>query len=130
MLARYQPRIAYHTCRDEEGPGAVRIRVLPDPRRYGDGTVARATDLPRRITCTLAAGPGATTVVAAVTSGSVELRDAEGHAGTAGATSALCLRASADPAPFTIELTVPAGVASDFDLYERPDPACAAKIAP
>jgi len=130
VLARYQPRIAYHTCRDEEGPVAVPIRVVPDPRRYGDGTLARATGLPRRITCTLAAGPGATTVVAAVTSGSVVLRDAEGHAGTAGATSALCLRASADPAPFTIEVTVPAGVASDLDLYERPDPACAAKIAP
>lgn len=130
VLARYQPRIAYHTCRDDEGPVAVPMRVVPDPRRYGDGTLARATGLPSRITCTLAAGSSATTVVAAVTSGSVVLRDAEDHAGTVGATSTLCLRASADPAPFTLEITVPAGVASDLDLYERPDPECAAKIAP
>lgn len=130
VLARYEPRIAYHTCRDEQGPVAVPIRVVPDPRRYGDGTRERATGLPRRITCTLAAASGATTVVAAVTSGSVVLRDAEGNAGTAGATSTLCLRGSADPAPITIDVTVPAGVATDLDVYERPDPACAGKIAP
>jgi hypothetical protein len=58
------------------------------------------------------------------------MRDAEGRAGTAGAVSTLCLRGSADPAPVTIEVTVPAGVASDLDLYERPDPACTGKIAP
>jgi hypothetical protein len=130
VLARYEPRIAYHTCRDEQDPVALPIRVVPDPRRYGDGTLVRATGLPRRITCTLAAASGATTVVAAITSGSVVLRDAEGRAGTAGAVSTLCLRGSADPAPVTIEVTVPAGVASDLDLYERPDPACTGKIAP
>lgn len=130
VLARYEPRIAYHTCRDEQGPVALPIRVVPDPRRYGDGTLARATGLPGRITCTLAAASGATTVVATVTSGSVVLRDAEGHAGTAGATSSLCLRASADPVPVTIDVALPVGVASDLDLYDRPDPACAGKIAP
>ena len=130
VLARYRPTIAYDTCRDEQGPVAVPIRVVPDPRRYGDGTLARATGLPGRITCTMAPGSGATAVVAAVTSGAVVLRDAEGQAGTGGATSTLCMRGGAEPVPFTIEVAVPVGVASDLDLYERPDPACAAKIAP
>lgn len=130
VLARYEPRIAYHTCRDEQGPVALPIRVVPDPRRYGDGTLVRATGLPRRVTCMLAASSGATTVVAAVTSGSVVLRDAAGNAGAVSATSTLCVPGGVDPAPVTIEVTVPAGVASDLDLYDRPDPTCAAKIAP
>jgi hypothetical protein len=130
VLARYEPRIAYHTCRDDQGPVALPIRVVPDPRRYGDGTPARATGLPGRITCTLAAARDATTVVAAVTNGSVALRDVEGRAGTVGATSTLCVGGGADPVPFTIEVTLPPGVASDLDLYERADPACAGKIAP
>lgn len=131
VIARYHPAVLYDTCRDEQGAAVVvPIRVVPDPRRYGDGTIARPTTLPGRIDCLIAAGTDATSLVAAVTSGTVVLRDAAGRSGTTGRMSTLCVERGAEPVPFRIEVALPAGVASDLDLYERPDPTCAAKIAP
>jgi hypothetical protein len=69
-------------------------------------------------------------VVAAVTSGTVVVADAAGTRGPAGGTSTLCVGRGAEPASFTVEIAVPEGAASDLDVYERPDPECAAKIAP
>jgi hypothetical protein len=129
-VARYAPAIDYASCRDARGPVVVPVRVLPAPRRYGDGTVARAPTLPARIDCTLAPGTDATSIVAAVTAGTVTLR-AAGVAGATAAASSLCLRRAGAPVPFTIETALPDGTAADLDLYERPDPDCAArKIAP
>ncbi len=131
VVARYHPTIAYETCRDEEGGAiAVPIRLEPDPRRYGDGTIARPAMLPRRITCALAGGAGAASVVASVTAGTVTVRAADGGSGTTGTTSVLCVGQDARPATIVIDVAQPTGAPSDLDLYERPDPACAAKIAP
>jgi hypothetical protein len=125
------PTIAYDTCRDAHGPIAVPVRIVPHPRRYGDGTVARPTSLPRRIECTVAAGSGATRVVAAVTTGTVTVQDGAGTSGPVGRTSSVCVRRGAEPATFALEIAQPVGTPSDLDLYERPDPDCAAiKIAP
>jgi hypothetical protein len=131
VVARYRTTIAYDACRDEHGPVVVPVRVVPHPRRYGDGTMARAATLPSRIDCVLAAGGGATRVVAAVSAGTVTLRDATGTRSPAARESTLCIRRGAQPAPVAIEVALPAGTAADLDLYERPDPDCAAeKIAP
>jgi hypothetical protein len=129
-LVRYRPAIAYDTCRDEHGPVAVPIRVEPHPRRYGDGTITRPPTLPRRITCMLAPGSGGVRVVAAVTSGAVVLRDADGRVAEPGAVGTLCVRRGDAAVPIVVEVATPAGAASDLDLYERPDTACAGKIAP
>ena len=71
---------------------------------------------------------GGTRVVAAVTNGTVTLR-AGGDRAETGRASSLCVARGERPVPFTIEVAT-AGSTSDLDLYERPDPACAAKIAP
>jgi hypothetical protein len=129
-VARYAPAIDYASCRDAHGAVAVPVRVVPAPRRYGDGTIARAATLPARLACELAPGPTAVRVVAAVTAGTVTLR-AAGREGAAAATSTLCVPRAAVATPFTLETALPDGVAADLDLYERPDPDCAAdKIAP
>jgi hypothetical protein len=131
VIARYDPAVAYDACRDERGLVTVPIRTVPHPRRYGDGTIARPTALPARIECAVAAGVGATRVVAAVSAGTVALRDAVGIGAPPGRTSSLCIPRGPQPVPFAIEIALPAGAASDLDLYERPDPDCAAgKIAP
>jgi hypothetical protein len=106
------------------------VRVLPAPRRYGDGTIVRPSALPSRLECTLRPGRGGVRIVAAVTAGTVALRDAADRDGAVGATSTLCVVRGDAPTPFTIEVALPAGQTSDLDLYERPDPECAAKIAP
>jgi hypothetical protein len=131
VVVRYAPTIAYETCRDASGPVVVPARVVPDPHRYGDGTVARPTNLPRRLECALAAGAGATRVVAAVTAGTVTVQDGAGTSGPVGRTCSVCVRRGAQPATFALEIAQPAGTPSDLDLYERPDPDCTAiKIAP
>jgi hypothetical protein len=66
-------------------------------------------------------------VVAAVSAGTVTLRDAAGMRSPSGQTASLCVARDA----FTIDVTLPPDARSDLDLYERPDPDCAAgKIAP
>jgi hypothetical protein len=130
VVARYRPAILHASCRDADGPVAVPIRVVPHPRRYGDGRVARPARLPARVTCAVAAGEGATRVVAAVGAGTVALRDAAGGGSPPAPSSSLCVVRGARPVTFTIAVDVPAGAAADLDLYERPDPACAAEIAP
>jgi len=130
LVARYHPAIDYAGCRDEHGPVALPARIVPSPRRYGDGTIVRPTTLPARVDCTLAPGSGGTRIVAAVSAGTVTLH-AAGATGASAATSTLCVRRGGAPTPFTIETALPAGAASDLDLYERPDPECGAgKIAP
>ena len=111
-------------------PVAVPVRVVPAPRRYGDGTIARSPDLPARIECELHPGSGATRVVAAVTTGRSRCRTPAGTRSPAGATSTLCIAARRSPAPFIDRDRAPSGTAGDLDLYERPDPACRRKIAP
>ena len=89
--------------------------------------------LPSEITCAVDAGSSGVRVVAAVTAGTVTLTlsGASGAHGATGPTSTLCIVRAEHPLPFTITIAVPPGAASDLDLYERPDPDCAAgKIAP
>lgn len=130
-IARYVPAIAYEACRTADGPITVPLRVVPAPRHYGDGTIARTPVLPSRLDCAVTPGTGGTRVVAAVSAGTVVLRDAAGTTSPAGPTTSLCLRRGGVPAPFAITITVPPGTPSDLDLYERPDPDCTAgKIAP
>ncbi len=129
-IARYQPTIDYGTCRDDaDRPIVVPIRVVPAPRRYGDGTIARPSTLPTRVTCDLAAGQGGTRVVAAVTHGTVVLRGGDGTTSRAAPITTLCVRRGEQPTPITI--TTDGATASDLDLWERPDAACdPGKIAP
>lgn len=130
-VARYRPAITYATCRGPDGAVDVPMRLLPAPRRYGDGTIARPRALPARVECEIAAGEGATRVVAAVTRGTVVLGDVAGGRGASGAASSLCVRRASAPTRITIDVTLPPSEASDLDLYEQPDPECdAGKIAP
>ncbi|MEO6029486.1 MAG: hypothetical protein ABIR79_21695 [Candidatus Binatia bacterium] len=130
IVARYHPTIDYAGCHDEHGPVPLPARVVPSPRRYGDGTIARPATLPTRVDCTLAPGVGGARIVAAMSAGTVTLH-AAGATGATAATSTLCVRRGDVPTPFTIETALPAGAVSDLDLYERPDPECGpAKIAP
>ena len=97
----------------------------------GDSIILRPATLPRRIECAVVAGTGATRIVAAVGAGTVTLHDASGTSSPAGRTSTLCVRRGEQPASLVIEIALPVDAASDPDLYERPDPDCAAgKIAP
>ncbi len=129
-LARFVPAIDYASCRVGTTPIVVPVRVLPAPRRYGDGTTLRARPLPRRIDCALAPGRGGVRVVAGVTSGTVVVSDATGARGAAGPTSTLCLARGDLPASFALDVAAPADTAADLDLYEVPDAGCAGKIAP
>ncbi len=132
LVVRYRATIRYDLCRDGGGRLTVPMRVVPHPRRYGDGTPARPAALPGRIECAVDAGAGATRVVAAVGAGTVTLHGENGATGASGRESTLCVPRHADrPAPFAVTIALPAGARSDLDLYERPDPACGAeKIAP
>jgi len=70
-------------------------------------------------------------VVAAVSAGTVALRDATGAHSPAGQTASLCVARDGAAAAFTIDVALPPDARSDLDLYERPDPDCGAgKIAP
>ena len=84
-VARYAPTIAYDTCRDAQRTGrrARARRAAPTPLRRRHGRRVRRR-LPVASTCTLAAGTGATRVVAAVTAGTVTLRDGAGTSGPSG----------------------------------------------
>ncbi len=129
-VARYRPAIAYGSCRDDGGAFvAVPIRVVPAPRRYGNGTPARPASLPRRVTCEVDVPAGGVRVVASVGGGAVTVRDDAGRSGATAAASTLCLAAGPRRARVVIEAAHDA--AGELDLYERPDPACdAGKIAP
>jgi hypothetical protein len=129
-IARYAPAILYDACRDAQGPVAVPIRVVPAPRRYGDGTIARSATLPTHVDCAVAPGAGGVRVVVAVGAGTVSLADAGGVRSPAGATTDLCIPRGNQPAAFGIDVVLPPNTPSDLDLYERPDAECgAAKIA-
>ncbi|MCC6767363.1 MAG: hypothetical protein IT293_22160 [Deltaproteobacteria bacterium] len=129
-VARYRPAVAYESCRGDDGaPVTVPIRVLPAPRRYGDGTIARPTSLPRRVTCEIDVPAGGVRVVASVGSGTVTVREDAGPSGSAGSASALCF--ANGPRRARVVVDASADAAGELDLYERPDPACdAGKIAP
>lgn len=130
-VVRYRPAIAYASCRDLNGPVRVPIRLLPAPRRYGNGTVERPATLPPRLECSIEPGEGGTRVVAAVTHGTVALADGAGRRAAPGASSSLCVVRGVEPIRLVLEVMLPANEPSDLDLYERPDPACdAGKIAP
>jgi hypothetical protein len=121
VIVRYTPTITYASCTANGAPITVPIRLLPHPRRYADGTRQRPSTLPRRIDCAVAPGTGATTVVAAVTAGSVTLTEAGGRRGRTDRESMVCVRRGGEPSPFTIEIDLPPGMTSDLDLYERLD---------
>ncbi len=125
VLARYQPAILYDRCRDGDGPIRVPVRIVPDPRRYGDGTIARPTTLPPRVECAVAGGRGAVRVVAAIGAGTVTLTGPDGAPGPTDRVSTLCIARGEAPVPFTITLVPPDGASTELDLYEQPDPRCA-----
>ena len=129
-VARYRPAIVYTSCRDADGaPAPVPIRVLPAPRRYGDGTIARPAVLPERITCDLDVPETGVRVVAAVGSGTVEVGEEGARHGDSGATSSVCI--GGGPRRTRVVVILGAAASGEVDLYERPDPDCAAgKIAP
>lgn len=129
-VARYRQAIVYTSCRDADGaPVVVPIRVLPAPRRYGDGTIARPAVLPERITCDLDVPETGVRVVAAVGSGTVEVEEEGARHGDSGATSSVCI--GGGPRRTRVVVILGAAASGEVDLYERPDPACAAgKIAP
>ena len=125
VIARYRPVILYDRCRDANGAVRVPIRVVPDPRRYGDGTPVRPAALPARVECAVAAGRGGVRVVAAVGAGTVALEGPDGARGVTGRVSTLCIGRGDAPVAFAVGVARPDGVAAELDLYEQPDPACA-----
>ncbi len=121
FVARYRPAIDYASCRGDGRPLAVPVRLLPHPKRYGDGTRAMPGTLPGVIECALATGEGATRVVAALGGpGAVVLVGADGTRSTPGPATALCIARSSAPAPLRVEITRVPGTTSDLDLYDVP----------
>jgi len=125
VVARYQPVILYDRCRDANGAVRVPIRVVPDPRRYGDGTPARPATLPARVECAIAAGRGGVRVVAAVGAGTVTLEGPDGARGVTDRISTLCIPRGDAPVTFAVAVARPDGVPAELDVYERPDRECA-----
>jgi Dolichyl-phosphate-mannose-protein mannosyltransferase len=117
-VVRYASAIDYASCLAEGVPITVPIRVLPAPRRYGDGTPPRPQILPRLVTCRLEPGGGSTRVVAALDgSGTVRVRGG-GREATAGSESALCIARAPTGVTFTVEI-LPEGPAA-LDVYDLP----------
>ena len=121
LVVRYRPAIDYQSCRGDGVPLPVPVRVVPHPKRYGDGTVAMPRSLPVLIECTLAPGTGRTRVVAALGgSGALTLRGPDGERSAPGRESALCMARSALPTSVRVEIEAESGGASDLDLYDLP----------
>ena len=57
LAVRYPSMLDYDACVGDAVATRVPIRVVPDPRRYGDGTTALPSTLPSRVSCPLRAGP-------------------------------------------------------------------------
>jgi hypothetical protein len=123
LLARYQPTIDYASCRGDGSPVAVPLRVVPHPKRYGDGRPERPRTLPRRIECDLLPGAGEVRVVARLDgAGTVRVvsQAGAGERAEPGPESARCLRRTPAPRSVVVEIDLPAGAESALDLYDVP----------
>jgi len=125
VAATYRPRIDYAACQGDGRPLPLPMRVVPDPRRYGDGTVELPAALPRHVACPLRDGTGAT-----ASDGEQRLTAALGGAGTvrvstetrdgvAARESSLCV-AARGAATVRLDVAPDAGARADLDLYELP----------
>jgi hypothetical protein len=121
LAVRYPPAVDYTACRALGTPVTVPIRVVPDPKRYGDGAPAKPGALPSRVECALAPGGGATLVVAALDgAGTVVLVGPDGTRAPPGLVSARCVQRGAAPVPFTIEIDDHGGAGGELDVYDVP----------
>ena len=124
-VARYVPAIDYASCRSPEGPVDVPIRIVPHPKRYGDGRPKRPRSLPFRIECPLRPGTTPVRLVAHLDGpGTVRLRHAD-IASRAAGTATLCVARTTRPQPFAIEIALPEDAAAAFDLYDISGVDCA-----
>jgi hypothetical protein len=121
LALRYVPAIDYASCRDGAKTVTVPLRVLPHPKRYGDGTRALPPVLPRTITCQLAPGRGRTRVVAALAggAGTVAITAADARSPAAMETE-LCVARADAPVELAVEITMPPGATAELDLYDVP----------
>jgi hypothetical protein len=125
VAATYRPRIDYAACQGDGGVQPLPIRVLPDPRRYGDGTPELPAALPHHVVCPLRDGAGT-----AASDAEQRLTAALGGAGTvrvstdtrdgvAARESSLCVPAHG-AGTVRLDVALDAGARADLDLYELP----------
>lgn len=128
LAVRYTPRLDYASCRAGDGtPVAVPIRVIPDPRRYGDGTptlppVLPATvDCDARADCDVAGGCADERLVVAALGGAGTVALAAGERGTpAASVAALCTALDPHRGRVRAAIERPDGAAAELDLYDVP----------
>ncbi len=135
LAVRYPSILDYGTCGDDGATARVPIRVVPDPRRYGDGTPALPATLPSRLSCALRAASvtrasagavadagshaEARQVVAALGGEGTVAIAADGRSTPPAQVAALCV-ARADTAAVRLTIERRPDAPAELDLYDVP----------
>jgi len=123
-VARYVSAIDYASCRSAAGPVEVPIRVVPHPKRYGDGRPERPRNLPTHLECALRPGSTPVRVVAQLDGPGTVRLSSGGTASRVGAQATLCIDRTTRLERVAIEISSPEEGTTALDLYDVPGSDC------
>jgi hypothetical protein len=124
VAVTYRPRLDYASCQGDGRAVTVPIRVVPDPRRYGDGTPELPAELPQHVTCRLRdevaeAGEDEQRLTASLGGNGTVRLSTDTREGVAGHESSLCVPLHG-VAAVRLDVERNPDARADLDLYDVP----------